>query len=220
VHDLPGVRLVALDTTCPAGAADGSIDADQLTWLERELIAVHSTYRRADGSVAATPNEDRLVVLFSHHGLDTLTNPRGAANGRRDVEALLHRFPNVVLWLTGHTHTNAVTPRPSPDPDRPGGGFWEVTTCAVMDWPGQARLVELLDTGDGMLRVACTMVDHDSPVVPHRNPRTGPHLAGLHRELAANVPFAGLGSPLSGARADRNVVLALPAPFPLARLRA
>jgi len=40
-YDLPGVRLVALDTTCPAGAADGSIDADQLAWLERELAAVH-----------------------------------------------------------------------------------------------------------------------------------------------------------------------------------
>jgi metallophosphoesterase (TIGR03767 family) len=217
VHDLPGVRLVALDTTCPAGAADGSIGADQLAWLERELAAVHSAYRRADGSVATTSNDDRLVVVFSHHGLDTLTNPRGVANGRRDVEALLHRFPNVVLWLTGHTHTNGVRPRPSPF--RPGGGFWEVTTCAVMDWPGQARLVELLDTRDGLLRLACTMVDHDSPVVPDRNPRTGPHLAGLHRELAANVPFAGLGSPLSGARADRNVILTLPTPFPLSRLR-
>jgi metallophosphoesterase (TIGR03767 family) len=219
VYDLSGVRLVALDTTCPAGAADGSVDADQLAWLERELSAVHSVHRRPDGSVVTTPNEDRLVVVFSHHGLDTLTNPRGAANGRRRVEALLHRFPNVVLWLAGHTHTNAVRPRPSPYPDRPGGGFWEVTTCAVMDWPGQARLVELLDTRDGMLRLACTMLDHDSPVVPRRNPRTGPHLAGLHRELAANVPFAGLGSPLSGSRADRNVVLSLPAPFPLSRLR-
>jgi metallophosphoesterase (TIGR03767 family) len=218
-HDLPGVRLLALDTTCPAGAADGSVDTDQVAWLERELVAVHSSYRAADGSAVTTGHEDRLVVVFSHHGLDTLTNPRGSTDARRDLEALLHRFPNVVLWLTGHTHTNGVRARPSPDPERAGGGFWEVTTCAVMDWPGQARLVELLDGGDGMLRIVCTMVDHDSPLVPHRDARTTPHLAGLHRELSANVPLAGLGSPLAGTPTDRNVVLSLPAPFPLSRLR-
>jgi metallophosphoesterase (TIGR03767 family) len=225
-HDLPGVRLVALDTTCAAGAADGALDAAELAWLEAVLAEVHASHRAAGGSWVRTGNDDRLVVLFSHHGLDTLTNARGAelgadgqpVAGARRVEALLHRFPNVVLWLTGHTHTNAVRSRPAPDPDRPGGGFWEVTTCAVMDWPGQARLVELLDPGDGLLRIACTMVDHDSPVVPDRGPFAGPaaagreHLAGLHRELSANVPLAGLGSPTAGTAGDRNVVLTLPAP--------
>src|SRR4029450_624668 len=103
-------------------------------------------------------------------------------------------------------HVNAVRPRPAPDPERPGGGFWEVTTCAVMDWPGQARLVELLDSRDGMLRIACTMVDHDSPVVPDRDARTRPHLAGLHRELAANVPLAGVGAGLGGAGLARERV--------------
>ena len=230
-HDLPGVRLVALDTTCAAGGGDGALDAGQLAWLEGVLAEVHSTYRGAGGAPVRTGNDDRLVVLFSHHGLDTLTNARGAelgadgqpVAGARRVETLLHRFPNVVLWLTGHTHTNAVRSRPAPDPDRPGGGFWEVTTCAVMDWPGQARLVELLDPGDGLLRIACTMVDHDSPVVPDRGPFAGPaagreHLAGLHRELSANVPLAGLGSPTAGTAGDRNVVLTLPAPFDLARV--
>jgi hypothetical protein len=228
-YDVPGVRLVALDTTCPAGAADGALDADELRWLAGELAAVHSAYRGPDGSLVRTGHDDRLVVLFSHHGLDTLTNTRGTALGpdgrplvgAREVEALLHRFPNVVLWLTGHTHANTVRRRASPDPARPGAGFWEVTTCAVMDWPGQARLVELLDPRDGSLRIACTMVDHDSPVVPDRDPAAAlrrSDLAGLHRELSANVPFAGLDSALAGDVLDRNVILTLPAPFPLGRL--
>lgn len=133
---------------------------------------------------------------------------------------LLHRFPNVVLWLNGHTHTNAVRPRIDPrDPER---GFWEVTTCAIVDWPGQSRVVELLDLGDGTMAVACTMVDHDSPLGPDPSLQgsalTTPQLAALHRELSANVPGAGAGSRLEGVPTDRNVILPLRAPFDLARL--
>jgi hypothetical protein len=40
----------------------------------------------------------------------------------------------------------------------------------------------------------------------------------LHREIAANVPWAGAGGPLEGTPTDRNVVLPLTAPFPLHRL--
>lgn len=221
-HDTPGVRLISLDTTCLAGAADGSLDRDQLRWLEERLVEVHGTYRAPDGSTVRSGHEDRLVVLFSHHGLDTLTNTRGSGGDGTpvvtadDVLRLLHRFGNVVLWLSGHTHTNGVRPRVDPlDASR---GFWEVTTCAVVDWPCQTRLVELVDDGDGVLWIVCTMVDHDSPPVPASGPAsafTGHDLASLHRELAGNVPWAGFDSPLSGTPADRNVVLPLRAPFPL-----
>ena len=100
----------------------------------------------------------------------------------------------MVLWLNGHTHTNAIRPRP--DPDQPGRGFWEVTTCAVVDWPCQTRLVELAERG-GQLSITCTMVDHDTPLAP-RVPTAEPlfsvdDLASLHRELAANIPFGGAG---------------------------
>ncbi|HET9657188.1 MAG TPA: TIGR03767 family metallophosphoesterase [Kineosporiaceae bacterium] len=226
-HDTPAARLIALDTTCLAGAADGSLDADQLRWLEEQLVEVHSSYRAPDGTVVRTGHEDRLVVLFSHHGLDTLTNTRAfAADGAPvvtadDVLRLLHRFGNVVVWLSGHTHTNGVRPRVDPlDSTR---GFWEVTTCAVVDWPCQTRLVELVDGGDGVLWITCTMVDHDSPAAPAPVPASqlsGADLAGLHRELAGNVPWAGFDSPLSGSPSDRNVVLPLRAPFPLRTLPA
>jgi hypothetical protein len=38
-------------------------------------------------------------------------------------------------------------------------------------------------------------------------------LAGLHRELAANVPHNGFDSWRPGKPADRNVILLLPKPF-------
>src|SRR6202034_3743336 len=168
-------------------------------------------HRGPGGEEIRTGHDDRLVILFSHHGIDTLTNTRGwhpgpggePLIGAAELTALLHRFRNVVLWLNGHTHINAVRARP--DPADPPRGFWEVTTCAIIDWPCQARLVELIDTGGG-LSIVCTMVDHDTPVAP-RSLETIDDLASLHRELAANVPFGGADSARSGVAADRNTEL-------------
>jgi len=220
VHDTPAVRLIALDTSCLAGGAAGCLDRRQARWLEARLAEVHSAHRGPRESAVSTGHEDRLVVVFSHHGTGTLTN--GRHNGPAgepllqgaDVLALLHRFPNVVLWLNGHTHANTVRPRRNPaDPAR---GFWEVTTCAIADWPCQTRLVELIDAGE-YLSIVCTMVDHDTPPAPASLETSG-DLAALHRELAANSPLAGAGSDLAGAPPDRNVELRLRPPFPLRRL--
>jgi metallophosphoesterase (TIGR03767 family) len=224
VHDTPAARLIALDTNCPAGGSAGCVDHDQVRWLEARLAEVHSAYQRPDGAAVRTGHEDSLVILFSHHGIDTLTNTRcpsagpdaGPPAGSAELLAQLARFPNVVLWLNGHTHTNAVRPRRAAG--HPARGFWEVTTCSIVDWPCQARLVELVDAG-GCLSIICTMVDHDTPVAP-RSLETSDDLASLHRELAANLPFGGAGSGLPGAAGDRNVELRLAAPFPLKRAAA
>ena len=117
-----------------------------------------------------------------------------------------------MLWLNGHTHTNAIWPRR--DPADPARGFWEVTTCSVADWPCQTRVVELLDHGD-YLSIVTTMVDHDTPLGP-ASLETTDDLAALHRELAANVPWA--VSVMAGAASDRNTELRFLPPFPLKRL--
>jgi metallophosphoesterase (TIGR03767 family) len=213
VHDTPAVRFVTLDTACPAGGAEGCLTRDQLHWLERRLEEVHSSFLSRDGTRVRTPNEDRLVVLLTHHGFDTLTNQRlhpdtlGSGHADpADLLATLLRFGNVVLWLNGHIHANRVRARSDP---RGQGGFWEVTTASLVDWPCQGRIVEILDPGDGLLAVACTMVDHE-----------GSELAALHRELAGNAPAAGFASGRAGTPLDRNVILPIRAPFPLERLRS
>jgi hypothetical protein len=216
--------VVCLDTTRVTGGGDGSVDAAQGRWLAERLREVSSVVVEPDGTRVATGNADRLVVVISHHGFSTLTredplHPRPGAGadvlGGPELVGLLHRFPNVVLWLNGHTHVSEV--RPWAHPEEAGRGFWEVTTCAVVDWPGQARLVEFLDNGDGTLSLVCTMVDHDSPARPPdpldpaaREPAA---LASLHRELSANVPWAGLSSGLAGRPQDRNVELVLRSPL-------
>jgi metallophosphoesterase (TIGR03767 family) len=220
VHDTPAVRLIALDTSCLTGGADGCLDHDQARWLEERLAEVHSGYHAPHGQQIRTGNEDRLAVLFSHHGTGTLTNTAhngpdgGPVLGGSDVLALLHRFPNVVLWLNGHAHVNAVRPRFRPG--SPVRGLWEVTTCAVIDWPCQTRLVEVVDRG-GYLSIVCTMVDHDTPAAPAAA-ATGAGLASLHRELAANAPLRGARSGAAGSPGDRNVELRISPPFPLGRL--
>jgi len=136
--------------------------------------------------------------VLSHHGYDMLANPRAPKSNDALLELLL-RFRNVVLWLNGHIHANRITPRAGP---HDGHGFWEVTTSSLVDWPCQARVVELFETGEGLLGIGCTMVDHE-----------GSDLASLHRELAGNVPFNGFDSWRPGTPADRNAILLLPKPF-------
>jgi hypothetical protein len=179
---------------CAAGGADGCIDEDQVGWLQRRL---------KDAG-------DKPVVITSHHTLDTMGNKRRAGGPRYiDTDELLevvHAEGNVVLWLNGHIHANAVRARPNA---RGNGGFWEVTTCSLVDWPCQVRTIELFEAGDGLLAIACTMVDHDGAMDPGDAIEPA-QLAGLHRELAGNVPVGGFGSGRDGTPLDRNVTLLVP----------
>ena len=218
---LEGVRVLLLDSTNLNGRSDGSLGAKQLAWLEERLVEVHRRHLSPRGTPTRTSNEDRLVILASHHGLVSLTNDRESVDGPEEdqpratadeVRALLHRFPNVVLWLNGHRHRNAIElRRPADERD---GGFWEVSTAAMADWPSQARLVELTGNHDGTLSILCTMLDHAGDADPRDDEGVG-HLAAIHRELAANVPGRGLDSPAEGRRKDRNVELAMRPPFSL-----
>jgi hypothetical protein len=196
VHDTAAVCVVVLDTVCTAGGADGCLDQDHVLWLQRRLQEAR----------------DRPVVITSHHTLDTLGNRRRAGGSRyiepAEVLEVVHAEGNVVLWLNGHVHANAV--RSHVDP-RGHGGFWEVTTSSLVDWPCQARVIELFKAGDGLLGIACTMLDHDGSVDPGAAVAPA-EMAGLHRQLAANAPFAGFDSGREGTPLDRNVILPVPWP--------
>ena len=100
---------------------------------------------------------------------------------------------------------------------RHGHGFWQINTASHIDWPEQARLIEIMDNRDGTLSLFGTMLDSAAPVAA---PAPGPasaftttQLASLARTLAFNDPqdsgvegSAGGGSK-AGSRKDRNVEL-------------
>jgi metallophosphoesterase (TIGR03767 family) len=228
----PGLRMVALDTVCEGGVtgpcADGNVDDPQFRWLEGVL----------EKATAA----DQLVVIFSHHAIPSLTanvpdeaappctgpdshghdaNPGCDVDPRDsqpihlgdDMVTLLHRYPNVIAWVAGHSHVNDVTPYPSAD----GHGFWSIRVAAEADWPQQARLLQVFDNRDGTLSIFGTIVDHASEA-------TAP-APGTDASTLAPADLASIGRTLSyndaqtGARAcspepcgegepeDRNVEL-------------
>jgi hypothetical protein len=71
---------------------------------------------------------------------------------------MLHGFPNLILWMSGHRHVNVVTPQPDPlgDPTR---GFWEVETCSLRDHPQQFRTFEIRRNSDNTVSILVTNVD-------------------------------------------------------------
>jgi metallophosphoesterase (TIGR03767 family) len=188
------VRCIVLDTVNPHGGWQGSLDARQLRWLQAQLAG------------SAT----RPVLLFSHHPLETLVNdtrPPGADRRVLDAELrqVLLAHPNVVAWLNGHTHVHAVTAATDG-----AGGFWQITTASHIDWPQQARLVELLATPGG-LAIACTVIDSAAPAA-YQGSADPADLAALSRELAANDwqvrdLITANGGAGAGTAADRNVIL-------------
>jgi hypothetical protein len=198
---VPGLRMIALDTVCEGGVtgpcADGNVDDPQYRWLE--------------GVLQEATAADQLVVIFSHHAIPSLTAnvPDEAAppctgpdahghdtNPGCDVDPrlstpihlgpemveLLHRFPNVIAWVAGHSHVNDVTPYP--DPSGNGHGFWSIRVAAEADWPQQARLLQIFDNHDGTLSIFGTILDHASEPTA---PPPGTDAAGMSAEELASV---------------------------------
>lgn len=218
-RDLDGIRLIGLNSVNPHGGWQGSFDREQVAWLEERLKEVSSVRYGADGRRTEHRGvEDRLVVVSSHHPSDCLFNDWHPGDSDRvqwqEFRQLLLSYPNVVLWLNGHTHRNRIRAHGRPAHWSGGGGLWEVTTPSHIDWPQQARLVDIRVVDSGDLVIATTVVDHDGTVSGPWELDEITHLAGLSRTLAVNnwqrrdCRLFG-----SGARRDRNVYLALPAPF-------
>jgi metallophosphoesterase (TIGR03767 family) len=220
-RDAGKFRLIGLDTVNPGGYDEGSIGLAQFEWLEERLRESSRTYLDADGGeVQNEDGRDRYVILFSHHGLRSLENPVMAPDplepGSNDlpriladeVEALLHRYPNVIAWVNGHTHNNIVEPRQSPH----GGGFWDIGTAAHIDWACQSRGIDVVDNRDGTMSIWCTMIDHAAPIRPGGKDEVL-RVASISRELAANDFQKGYDSSGRGEHKDRNVELVLPKPF-------
>ena len=207
----PALRFVALDTTVDAGGAGGNLDHPQYMWLKREL-------RRAR-------KRDQLVVVYAHHPLEMMDNaipdeaagrfdrdPRNSRpihlgrTGRASLRALLMRNPNVVLYLTGHKHYDRVWPNFG----RSGRGFWQVITNALAGAPQEARMIELMDNGDGSLSIFTTMLPHAAPsAAPAPGAALDPAgLASLSRELAWARRAGGRSAAAAGGPM-RNVELVM-----------
>jgi metallophosphoesterase (TIGR03767 family) len=226
------VRGIVLDTVNPNGEANGSLDPDQFAWLEHELQTHSRAWIGTDGTIQHSAGaKNRLCMLFSHHTIGTMDNPIVSQDDPRQrilgdaVLALVLRYPNVVLWVNGHTHVNSVTPHARASSAPVPGGFWEVNTASHIDFPQQARIVEIANNKDGTLSIFGTIVDSAAPLAVPAALDSPPALAALSRELAVNdwqerVAAPGAAGQPDGRRGrveDRNVELLVRAPFAIRR---
>lgn len=195
-RDIGGVRLVVMDTVNPFGGWQGSLDQEQFEWLEKTIA-----------------ESTRPVVLASHHPLSTIFNgyTTGAPRVCKDeLEAMLIRYPQVILWVAGHEHRHHVE---WVGDSAANIGFWHVETASHIDWPQQSRTIEVVRDKGGDIFIGLTVVDHVGELV-HAGVRNPVELAGLSRLLSANVwqrrpelvGFDGF-SILEGNPEERNVVL-------------
>ncbi|MCI2974594.1 MAG: hypothetical protein MP439_00730 [Ferrimicrobium sp.] len=206
------VVLIGLDTAFHWGGAEGAIDVGQANWLLEVLKRYSRRYLDDDGSMATGPGDDRIIVVAAHHPLATLTNRR--AGIRPDyylgdwVLATLLRFPNVVAFINGHTHENRVRLHQGYDRE-----LCEVTTSALMDWPCEARSIEITVDNEAIW-ITSTMINVDgvgTPRLDHLDPMS---LALWHRLLAANTPARTLAPHHhpEGGPGDRNVQVRIERP--------
>jgi 3',5'-cyclic-AMP phosphodiesterase len=143
--DLPGVRLLMIDTTVPHRAG-GGIRAEQLEWLDDN----------AAGS-------DVPVLVFGHHhpwSPDSVTRSDhyfGIEPGSSEalVEVVAHR-PEIAGYFAGHTHRNRVR-RFSATGELP----WVEVAC-VKDFPGSWAEYRVFDRG--VLQVHRRISDPDALV--------------------------------------------------------
>ncbi|MFE9442797.1 TIGR03767 family metallophosphoesterase [Streptomyces sp. NPDC006602] len=185
---------ISLDTTDPGGHYNGSIGTAQLKWLDKTL----------------RDNRDAYAVVFSHHTSTSMTNtrPDPARPGERrhdgqELIAVLGSHANVLAWVNGHIHRNAITPHSAPD----GRSFWEISTASHVDYPQLARVIELVDNKDGTLSLFTTCIESSAPHQTDFTDLTQTGLAALYRELSCNAP--GAQTNLGGESKDRNTELLL-----------
>lgn len=250
----PGLRFVVLDTngqgsgflvdpTTQATTAEGNLDDPQFRWLERE--------------VEEAEQNGELVISFAHHATDSLefslpdelatpctapdahghdVNPGCDRDPRDsqpihlgdDLEAVVDEHPNYIAHVAGHSHENKIRTLDGPGP----GAGWEIKSPAIADWPPQARLIEVMDNGDGTLSLFATLVNTEAPVAAPGSGTvagafTPEQLASIQRTLTFNDPQVDR-TEAEGEPEDRNVELLLddprqttppppPPPRPLAR---
>ncbi len=228
---------ISMDTIQWSGGPSGSISDPQFQWLEEQLAANTVISYGPQGELINNPDaENNLIVLFSHHTSKTLTNPGDDDAGAPyhcfkpsdsaecaddGLKELLQRYPNVIAWVNGHEHNNRVTAQKAPKGQAPDRGFWEINTSAHIDWPQQARLIEVaFQAGTGeqpdVVILYGTLVDSAAPVKPDPAMDNISYLASLSRYQSYKDACLRKGQAdcsSTGTGKDRNVKLIEIAPF-------
>ena len=159
--DIP-IKVIVLDDTQrdddPSGGTSnghGSLDLERYTWLVKELDK-----GQAEGKLMIIAAHIPVGVKLESSGINSLmTWSEYAAVSDTNLIAKLHKYPNLILWISGHRHQNIVTAFKSPDLTHPELGFWEVETASLREFPQQFRTFEIVRNSDNTVSIFTTDVD-------------------------------------------------------------
>ena len=163
------LRLIVLDLARRDGGSGALVRSDQSGWLEEQLAARHEPW----------------VIVISHQ-------PLTSATGGDQLLGALDRQPRVIAALSGHTHRNLIEPRFTA-----AGGYWLISTAALIDYPQQARALRVITTRDGDVAIETWMLDHVF----------AGGLGTIARDLSYLDVQGGRPAGFAGRRLDRNVTL-------------
>jgi metallophosphoesterase (TIGR03768 family) len=157
------IKVIVLDDTMKSADstqfAMASLDKTRLEWLIAEL---------QEGQ-----DNDKLMIVAAHipiypqktldptsGNFDLFSQPSVVTDAQ--LLTILHGFPNLMLWMSGHRHINVVTPQvynPNDPTDQPERSFWEVETASLRDFPQHFRTFDIRRNGDNTISIIVTNVD-------------------------------------------------------------
>ena len=198
--DMP-IKVIVLDDTDKIEcSAYGCLDEPRYNWLLNEL----------DSGQAA----DELMIICSHvpvwpYGYQSpnadppeiIWNPESYVPQSTSmtpdqylVTTISSTYSNVVLWIAGHVHRNAITPQPDATNPGSGYGFFEVETPSFRDFPQEFRRFEIvLNSDNETISILVTDVDPAVNPAPLPNGSQSPALISRSYSIAAQQIF---GSPI------------------------
>jgi 3',5'-cyclic AMP phosphodiesterase CpdA len=135
----PGVGF-SVDTL-----AGGTLDRVQYDWMVSDIKA----------------NANRVCIIISHHSALGSFDDRHSQISSAKLRKTLCSYENVIAHVNGHSHVNrisAVMYNGLP------GGYWNINTSSVIEWPQEWRDITVRDNGDGTGTITCLMVQHTDTV--------------------------------------------------------
>jgi|GEM_PF-506094 len=105
--------------------------------------------------------DKKLVIIVNHHPSQKLQDDNLPERfiTTEQLQNTLKSYSNVLIHCVGHSHENTAWPRVKDDED---GGYFEVQSSSLIDWPQQMRFYELVDNGNDTLSLFTVIVDHQS----------------------------------------------------------
>jgi metallophosphoesterase (TIGR03768 family) len=213
------LKIIVLDNTQSEhdGSTDihghGYLDASRWAWLRAEL--------------AAGQAENKLMIIAAHVPIGVsaiasetewwaettnITPENQNAVNLTELVATLQATPNLLAWIAGHRHLNAIKAFKTPDSTKPEQGFWQVESSSLRDFPQQFRTFQVYLNSDYTVSIVTTNVD---PAVADGTPAAASrkYAVAAVQICKGNVTLSNpnVASVLAGVDASNNPVL-MPVP--------